>query len=49
MDRLFQELDSDNSNTIQLIEIKKKLFDIDSGEAIIDVLKGADINLDGEI
>ena len=43
-------MDDDNSNTITLIEIKKKLFDIESGEAIIDVLKGADIiDQDGEI
>ena len=50
LDELFIKLDTNESNTIQLIEIKKQLFDIESGEAIIDVLKGADvIEGDGEI
>ena len=50
LDKLFDELDIDKSETIQLIEIKKKLFDMEAGEGIIEDLKGANIiNDDGEI
>ena len=45
----FTELDDNGDGKIQLHEIKKKLVDISGGEAIIEVLKGADIDRDGEI
>ena len=45
----FVELDTSKDGKIQFHEIKKKLFDWEGGEAIIDTLKGADINRDGTI
>ena len=46
---LFEELDANEDGKIQLDEIKKKLVVISGGEAIMEVLKGADIDRDGEI
>ena len=46
---MFRELDSNQDKRILLIEIKKKLFGVESREAIIDVLEGADLDQDGGI
>lgn len=46
---MFRELDSNQDKRILLIEIKKKLFGVESREAIIDVLEGADLDQDGAI
>ena len=46
---MFVQFDNNKDGKIQVYEIKKNLFDYSGGEAIIDVLMGADINDDGEI
>lgn len=46
---LFEELDDNSNGIIELFEIKKNLVDISGGEAIMEVLKGADVDRDGQI